>query len=75
MKLVRPLGIERLNDESEPYPSKGLRILVDETHAVVRILVMKWVLVAKAIQSGGFLAGAGVAIAVGIATIIYKRFN
>ena len=28
MKLVRPLGIERLNYESEPYPSKGLRIPV-----------------------------------------------
>jgi len=33
MKLVRPLGIEPLNDESEPYPSKGLRIPVDEMHA------------------------------------------
>ena len=33
MKLVRPLGIERVNDESEPYPSKGLRIPVDEMHA------------------------------------------
>ena len=30
MKLVRPLGVERVNDESEPYPSKGLRIPVDE---------------------------------------------
>jgi hypothetical protein len=33
MKLVRPLGIEPLNDESEPYPSKGLCIPVGEMHA------------------------------------------
>ena len=33
MKLVRPLGVERVNDESEPYPSKGLRIPVDEMRA------------------------------------------
>jgi hypothetical protein len=35
---------------------------------------MKWNLVAKAINSGGLLVGAGVALAVGIATFIYKRF-
>ncbi len=32
---------------------------------------MKWNLIAKAIQDGGFVVGAGVAIAV----VIYKRFN
>jgi hypothetical protein len=36
---------------------------------------MKWNLIAKAIQDGGILVGAGVAIAVGIAAVIYKRFN
>jgi hypothetical protein len=74
-EIGAPSGDRTVNDESEPYPSKGLCIPVDGMHAVVRILVMKWVLVAKAIQSGGFLVGAGVAIVVGIATIIYKRFN
>jgi len=40
MKLVRPLGIELLNDEREPYLSMGLFRSVDEmapnTHSCLK---------------------------------------
>jgi hypothetical protein len=35
---------------------------------------MKWNVISKAINQGGLLVGAGVALAVVIATYIYKRF-
>jgi adenine/guanine phosphoribosyltransferase-like PRPP-binding protein len=39
-----------------------------------KILDMKWTVVLKAIQNSGWLVGVAVALAVGVSTIVYKKY-
>jgi hypothetical protein len=43
-------------------------------HPIVRKLVMKWNLIERAFNAGGIFVGVCIAVAVGIGTMIYKRF-